>query len=149
MNSSLWLVVLLLCFSTSATYAEDADKKTAPPAVEIKTWRFEADIDRRSSVTLFLGEPLENVITKMGEPRSRSKKKKDPINQELRYIRKVAGPFVQKQASTRNGIITVGSQVVFTDEIILFFKNDTLQNVKTYRTRSDDSGQDSLPPFMR
>jgi len=149
MKSSLWFAVLLLCFSASVMHAAEADKQAVPPPTEMKMWHFEADLDRRSSVTLFLGETPENVINKMGEPRGRSKKKKDPTYQELRYIRKFPGPVLQKQVMTQSRIETIRYQVVFTDEITLCFKNGALQNVKTYRTRSDDSGQNSLPPFMR
>jgi len=140
-------IALLLYLSFVALHADDAGQKAAPPPTEMKTWRFEADLDRRSSVTLFLGETPENVINKMGEPRGRSKKKKDPAHEDLRYIRKVPGPVLQKQVMTQGRIETIRYQVVFTDEITLYFKNDALQNVKTHRTRSDD--QDSLPPFMR
>ena len=151
MISAPWFrrAILLPCLMVTALRAEDVDNKTPPPPTEIKTWRFEADIDSRRSATLIQGEEIDHVVTKMGEPRRRSKKKKDPTNQELGYVRKVLGPMLQKETRTRDGAFAIRSHVIFTDEITLIFKDGRLQNVKTYRTRSDDSGQDSLPPFMR
>lgn len=141
---------LFLCLSVVPLSAADTENKnTPPPTTEIKTWHFEADIDSRAEVTLFRGEEIDHVISKMGEPRRRSKiKKKDPTKQELGYIRKIQGPMEQKQVTTRDSTYTLRYRVTFTDEITLIFKEGRLLNVSVYRTRSDNQ-QDSLPPFMR
>lgn len=145
-----WFAILLLCFSVSAFCGDEADKKPAPPPppAEIKFWRFEADIDSRRSAIVSQGESIDQVIAKLGNPRKRWKKKKDPINQELSYLRKVRGPMGQRNVITRDGSTTVRYQVTYMDEITLFFRSEKLHEVKTHRVRSDDA-HEGLPAFMQ